>query len=459
MDPPPPFIPQTVDTAPVVRASRQSPPQTNQRILYRAFQDIQAYLSDLYSIYKELYPNAPNITYEQHLQEQYSFDYCTARQYFVLIVPYTKQREVLVERSFANDQLTWVLIGGSLRHDWMETFIDAANRHAAKTITNLALGEIEPIAFLTNSFIYKSQTHTHHGIAFAARIRNPDPMSDLRAATNSRGHFVPYDDPSVSFSLTHNAAVMDLVRSYLSRVNLTSIPEEEIQENLKYQSRYVFHDATIKPLFKLFGRLHFQHSIQELEQKMTEMLLAEDHERILDVACGESSSVVGLGRLPGVNLVVGNDVSWSQVQLMNQRFTSDQFRDLKSALLFTNHDARHLPFADGYFDFVICKNVLHHMPDYESAASLIQEVVRVGRRSLVVEVMDPKFESLWGRIRHRYYMDFLHDAGEHFLSRAEFSAVTDVSERIEMLEMGTIRGVYQFATFDHEQNPTSPRKQ
>ncbi|MBI2578932.1 MAG: class I SAM-dependent methyltransferase [Candidatus Aenigmarchaeota archaeon] len=431
-----------------------------ERIAYRAFQDTDAYLDDLYSVYTELYASAPRIQHEVTLQDRYSFEYCLARRYFVLMLPYTKHKEFLLERSFASNQLAWVLVGGSLRRDLTETFIDAANRHASKTIRNLQLGEVEPIAFLENRFRYEGREHFHRGIAFVGRIRNMDPQQDLKAAVHSRGHLVPCEDTSVPVGLLHNKTVVELARSYVRSLDLDSVPEFEVEENIKYGSRYAFHDAVVKPLFRSLGRFHFQHSIQDLEAKILEITQACKHDTILDVACGENTAVLRFTQLPGVRLVVGNDVSWSQIKLMSERFSSPTFRNISSFILFTNHDARRLPFGDNHFDFVLCKNVLHHMENVRAVKTLINEVIRVGKISCIIEIMDPQFESTWGRVRHRYYLKFLRDAGRHFLSRNEFAALTGTTEKANLFEMNTIRGIYQFAVFRNAayQEPPNPNQ-
>src|SRR5262249_24903803 len=128
-------------------ATIEVPAPASRRIPYRAFQDIDAYLEDLYAVYSKLYGQAPLIEYEQQIEDRHAFDYCMARKFFVLVVPYTSHRGLLVERVFTGQKLAWTLIGGSVQRKDMETFIDAAHRHASKTIASIELGEIEPVAF------------------------------------------------------------------------------------------------------------------------------------------------------------------------------------------------------------------------------------------------------------------------------------------------------------------------
>jgi ubiquinone/menaquinone biosynthesis C-methylase UbiE len=419
------------------------------RLLYRAFQDAGAHADELYRLHKELYSSLPEIAIEAPLEDRYSFDYCKHRKHFVLIVPYTRHRQMLVEVNFADLKLTRRLLGGSVRTDRMETFIEAAGRLASHAVPGIQLGEMEPVAFLRNHFTFRDQECFHHGIAFVARVRNEDPEGKLREALHSRAQLVPHDDDSVPFGLLHNAEVARLARQRLDGLDFADIPEPEVAENLRYRRRYQFHNRIVKPMFRAFGRggWIFPYSLKQFDAKILSILRSGECGRVLDVACGENRAVMDLARIPGVSLAVGNDVSWSQIQLMAEGWGEEHLRNRDSLVLFTNHDARRLPFSDRSFDFVLCKNVLHHMPGLDSVRRLIDEVVRVGRRALVVEIMDPKYESAWGRLRHLYWTKVLHDAGEHFLSRQEFRELTRLPERSEVFEMATVRGVYQFALF------------
>ena len=88
------------------------------------------------------------------------------------------------------------------------------------------------------------------------------------------------------------------------------------------------------------------------------------------------------------------------------------------------------------------------MPDQDSVLKLISEIRRVGKRCVIVEVMDPQFENHWGRLRHQYFMRFLKDAGGNFLSREEFEALTKQKNINEKFELQTVRGVYQFCCYN-----------
>ena len=422
-----------------------------QRVIYRAFDNARAYLDDLYNVYRSLY-DLPEIRYEEELSDKSLFDYCRKRDYYNLIVPYTLDGKLLVERAFAHNRLSWGVIGGGVKPALNDNFVNAVQRHIERYVQDMRLGEIEPIAFLDNIFRHDGEEHHHRGIAFIARIRNPRPQRLLDDAYNSRSFFVPGEIDPMIFGSRHHQDVVRHAKPRIALATLFGEQENEIEVNDRYRHRYQVHAAIVKPLMSLASRIFYESSIDDLNRRIESILTSNNNKSVMDVACGENLSHIRLAAENKVSLVVGNDISWSQIELMRDAVSTKKFRNLDSFVLFTNHDARRLPFADDAFGCVICKNVLHHMPDQDSVQALISETRRVGRRALIVEVLDPKYEGRWGRLRHRYYLDFLHDAGTHFLSRQEFHHLTDFPDRRELFEMRTVRGIYQFALFHNDES-------
>jgi SAM-dependent methyltransferase len=397
--------------------------------------------------YRDLYARAPSLETHFELTSQEAYDYCLARLHFVLILPYTADRKILVERIFSYRDITWAVLGGSLRPDRAEDFIDAASRLARFNLESVDLADIEPIAFLTNDFRFAGHQCSHRGIAFVARLRNSDVIGDLHRATRTRGHLIGLDTPSTALTLEHNAKAFELAKQYLAAKgdNLVPFHDHEVEENLRYQRRYRFHDLLVKPVLRVLSHLYFPASIADLERRIDSLILDSRPHSVVDVACGENTLSWKLASRGDVPLVVGNDVSWSQIELIHHRAVAP---NSVTSLIYTNHDATAMPFPNDTFDVAICKNVLHHLPDTAAVDRLIDEAIRVARRAIIIEVMDPAFESRWGRLRHRYYLEFLHDSAVHFYSRAEFDAVTLRKDPTQRFDMRTIRGVYQFAVFE-----------
>ncbi len=59
------------------------------------------------------------------------------------------------------------------------------------------------------------------------------------------------------------------------------------------------------------------------------------------------------------------------------------------------HDALHLPYADGTFDFVTCAKALHHFAP-QAAQELLRELARVARRVVVVSDLSRSWVAYWG---------------------------------------------------------------
>ncbi len=59
------------------------------------------------------------------------------------------------------------------------------------------------------------------------------------------------------------------------------------------------------------------------------------------------------------------------------------------------HDALHLPYADGTFDFVTCAKALHHFAP-QAAQELLRELARVARHAVVVSDLSRSWVAYWG---------------------------------------------------------------
>ena len=420
--------------------------------LHRNLADASAEKHSLFNAYRKLY-DVPLVTSEYTLQDSAALEYCRNRSHFVVIMPYSSDGRVLLERTFAGDTITWSLLGGSLLPNARETFIEAASRHARLAMPSIELADIEPVAFMNNRFLFGGSEAEHHGVAFIGRVRNSHPAAELATTPRTRAQFVQFDEVRMNFSLDHNERVAaEAYGRIAGKPNIVPFHDIEISENIAWASRYRFHDRFVKPALRLAGKRGFENTLEELDQQ-TWRLIGQPNS-FVDVACGENSLCQEVYNTTNVELVVGNDVSWSQIELMQGRADTPHTRangasrsESDRLLLYTNHDATNLPFPDDIFDVAICKNVLHHMPNRESVVALIQETCRISKRALIIEVMNPAFESRWGRIRHRYYLDFLHDSAVHFYSSSEFEEVTASTNRIERFDIRTVRGVYQFAVF------------
>jgi SAM-dependent methyltransferase len=97
-------------------------------------------------------------------------------------------------------------------------------------------------------------------------------------------------------------------------------------------------------------------------------------DRLLEVGCGEGGNLKLLETCaPGA---VGVDYShakvrWAESHVGNGRFVCA--------------DARQLPFQDGMFDVILCRDVLHHVEDKRAVVDELVRVCRVSGRIVIIE--------------------------------------------------------------------------
>jgi ubiquinone/menaquinone biosynthesis C-methylase UbiE len=112
--------------------------------------------------------------------------------------------------------------------------------------------------------------------------------------------------------------------------------------------------------------------------------------RVLDVGCGRGFYLHVLTQLDFVSEIRGVDVNEGYLQLA-RRATADPRVRVERAVI------EDLPFPDDYFDFVICSEVLEHLPNPQAGLGEIRRVLRPGG-ALAVSVPDRKFPFLWDPI-------------------------------------------------------------
>ena len=92
--------------------------------------------------------------------------------------------------------------------------------------------------------------------------------------------------------------------------------------------------------------------LKQTEGELLSTVRPEVADRLLEVGCGEGANLEHLHMVPartvGVDLSSAK-VSWAQRRCSQARFVCS--------------DAASLPFRDGYFDVILCRDVLHHVVD------------------------------------------------------------------------------------------------
>lgn len=111
--------------------------------------------------------------------------------------------------------------------------------------------------------------------------------------------------------------------------------------------------------------------------------------KILDVGCGSGRHTCAASRLKNV-LTVGLDIRFEEVTEAKKKLVYEASLGLNgggfSTILVA--DIKCLPFKDGFFDLVICSEVLEHIHDHDTA---ISEVIRVLKPGKDLAVSVPRY--------------------------------------------------------------------
>jgi ubiquinone/menaquinone biosynthesis C-methylase UbiE len=425
----------------------------NSRILHRNFKDLSAELDDYFNFYCDSY-EIPKIKSNIPISDSHSFAYCKDRRHFVLVIPFTSKKEFLLNELFFDNKVQWLPIAGSIRIDLQENFSDAAIRMCKSVYPNILLGELEPIAILENEFSFGNKHCNHVGIAFITRIRNIKVYEELHINRSIRAQLINYTNidtlNSEDVLASQYDKVMNIAKEYIENWNPYFTQEDEIEGYTHKKRRFKFHNNVTKPALNAFS-VFFKESSRSMNIRIEEIIMQEKPKNVIDIACGDNPYVINVGLKNEIEHIVVNDMSQHQLELLKEKISSEQLENSNSLLIFTNHDAKKLPFRDKTFDVLICKNVLHHMGNFVDFSNLIKEMERISKKMIIIEILNPKFEGLWGRIRHHLiYNKLLREieAGDNFLSREAFSQICNIPRNLDdKFELKTSKGIYQIAIF------------
>jgi Methylase involved in ubiquinone/menaquinone biosynthesis len=129
-------------------------------------------------------------------------------------------------------------------------------------------------------------------------------------------------------------------------------------------------------------------------------LKLKPHSLVLDAGCGSGRHLRALAKIPDLK-IIGIDRNSSD---LNDALTSlKNMPDASSDdYLVSRADIKNLPFASASFDYVICSEVLEHIPEHENA---LKELVRIlkPQGDLVVSVPRYFSEKICWLISSAYY--------------------------------------------------------
>ena len=115
----------------------------------------------------------------------------------------------------------------------------------------------------------------------------------------------------------------------------------------------------------------------ETEARLLDGVLCASGERLLEIGCGEGANLHHLRSLRGTRH--GIDFSAAKVRVAAE-----------TGALVACADATRLPYADGSFDVVLIRDLLHHVPD---RLAVLHEAARVSKPGARLHLIEPNARS------------------------------------------------------------------
>lgn len=380
--------------------------------------------------YKEIY-DIKVISKEYEVSEKL-FECIIKKDFFAILLLYDSEGKIYLDRN-VSDTLYWGLPGKSIK--CTDTVYNTVNEISQKINKAIIIGDVEPLVIIDNIFLNNGNKHIHSGIAFAARVRNSNEIKEM----DLQGNFVEVNDKELNY--IKKFSNKKIVEIFLERYNIIksleieNFQENEIATNEKYKSRYEFHNNFVKKFIltkKRKKKVQFQKIIEDM---------LDNSKSIIDVSCGEDKFIFEMCEKNNINLVVGNDISWSQVEFMNKLFPK---------VIFTNHNATCMPFKDNAFNISYCSNTLHHMLNRSALISLLNNMYRISEKIIIVEIENPQKTGgipMW--LNKNWFIGFLKDVGGAYLTLEEFKIIINKlfsnKSQIRYKEFRNIIGNYMIA--------------
>lgn len=160
--------------------------------------------------------------------------------------------------------------------------------------------------------------------------------------------------------------------------------------------------------------------------------------RVIDITCGDSTIILDVAH--DAKEVVANDLIKEHLTRLKRLAQKRNISNIK----FTRLDAKKYPEKDK-FDYLICKNTLHHFTHKKELEEFLKKLKRIAKRVIIMEIEDPNRTTLKAKIWSLYYRYFLKDCGELFYIRSELNNIlTKVYKKelkpIEIVD--TLKGEY-----------------
>lgn len=373
---------------------------------------------DIIETYKELY-NLPELSHRESVDPDF-FRSCRENYKFVVISIYNEKKEFLLLRDL-NKDIGWELIGGYLEKN--ERLEDGVNRIISRE-TGLSVDELQPTVLVNNNFEHGGRTVSHCGIAFTARARG-----EIKPQTeNIRTAYSGAIPEKMAYQ---NRRILQESMDRISRKPFGA-PTEEIESSKRFFLSHFINKYVIR---SVVGRIS-----SDCIKKETLKLISGNPRSIIDLSCGDDDFIFDLEKKYLPDVCLANDISWKLISLIKEK-------DKKGNIIFTNHDISDLPFKKK-FDLAIFKNTFHHIPS-EAQEDLIKKLSMLSDQLIIIDIEDPDRSGFFARIWHWYYVHFLGDQGESFLSFGRFKEIITNNIKDKKIVFGTIntmKGRYFYAS-------------
>ena len=147
--------------------------------------------------------------------------------------------------------------------------------------------------------------------------------------------------------------------------------------------------------------------------RLLDSLKLRGDETVLDVGCGRGLLLIGAAKRLTTGKAVGVDI-WQAEDLSGNRpeatLENARLEGVAERVEVKDGDARRLPFADGAFDVVVTKEVLHNIYNAAERDTAVREIARVLR---------PGGRLFLGDVRHTgRYIQVLRECGLEDLRRS-----------------------------------------
>lgn len=374
-------------------------------------------------LYRELYDI--NIRIHLDFLDDDSFAWVNKRYFFIIFSLFIKNvnsiyDQVLMKMDFSTGHVKWLLPGGSLKPQKGKDYIDLLLMKLNTALLDkpeIKVRNIFPIADLRNIFVDKhNRVHIHTGIGWSGVISSS--IDILSKLTNEIGKFenifISLDKiNSDNIIQSPNRFVFDNAKKVKQKFDF----EEE--GNLKKFGLFI-HKCFVKPFFNIYS-LHKKYISSKIHQSKAFSFF--------DTSCGDDFYLINTLIKSNIKFIVLNDVSTEVILKVKHYIKNLNINHSNTVFFYTIQDATELNnIRNHIFDFVLCKNTLHHFKSRELKIACLNRLKQISRKEiLIMDVEYPESEAKSKknsikrglvRLRHRYYMRFLGESGPNDVDTA-----------------------------------------